>query len=193
MRLGLVVEGHGDVAAVPVLIRRMCDHLTLAESTEIAAPHRIARSKLNKMGELERAVELVARQTGPGAPILVLVDADDDCPATLGRMLLARVSRSDRAVAVVLAKMEIEAWFIAAANSLRGRRGLPVDLTGPANPEAIRDAKGWLGARMPRGYSEILDQPAFSSLIDLDQAAGASSFRKLGRDLRRLLRPARPG
>jgi hypothetical protein len=92
---------------------------------------------------------LVARDTGPGAPILVVADADDDCPATLGPTLLGRARRTDRAVAVVLAKRELESWFISAT----------------------------------------LDQPAFSALIDLDQAAGARSFEKLNREVRRLLLP----
>jgi hypothetical protein len=60
----------------------------------------------------------------------------------------------------------------------------------PTDPEAIRDAKGWLGERMPpHGYSATLDQPAFSALIDLDQATGARSFEKLNREVRRLLLP----
>jgi hypothetical protein len=67
---------------------------------------------------------------------------------------------------------------------------LPHDLEPPTDPEAIRDAKGWLGERMPpHGYSATLDQPAFSALIDLDQAAGARSFEKLHREVRRLLLP----
>jgi hypothetical protein len=190
VKLGVIVEGQGDVAALPILLRRICERLLLVEAVEIVRPHRISRSKLIRADELERAIELVARDSGPGAPILVVADADDDCPAALGPTLLKRARRTDRAVAVVLAKRELESWFVAAAVSLRGKRGLPHDLEPPTDPEAIRDAKGWLGERMPaHGYSATLDQPAFSALIDLDQAAGARSFERLNREVRRLLLP----
>ena len=42
---------------------------------------------------------------------------------------------------VFLAKKEFEAWFLAAAESLRGQQGLPLDLTSPHYPENIRGAK----------------------------------------------------
>jgi hypothetical protein len=82
---------------------------------------------------------------------------------------------------------EYEAWFLAAAESLRGRRGLPSDLEAPATPEAFRDAKGWLGDRMPRGYSPTADQPALTDLFDLERARRSPSFDKLVRELTRLL------
>ena len=68
MKLGVIVEGQGDVAALPILLRRICERLSLVEAVEIVRPHRIPRSKLIRADELERAIELVARDTGPGAP-----------------------------------------------------------------------------------------------------------------------------
>jgi hypothetical protein len=47
-------------------------------------------------------------------------------------------------ISVIMAKLEYEAWFLAAAESLRGKRGLPSDLKITADPEYICDAKGWL-------------------------------------------------
>ena len=84
---------------------------------------------------------------------------------------------SDRPIGVVLAKTEFEAWFIAAAESLRGKRRLRDDLSPPSDPEAIRNAKGWLGQRMvgKSKYSEVLDQPALTELFDLT-AAQARAF-----------------
>src|SRR5688572_29082730 len=95
----------------------------------------------------------VARTVGTEGAVLVVLDGDDDCPAQLGPVLLRRAEGACRTipVAVVLAKKEFEAWFIASAASLAGRRGLPADLRAPADPEAIRDAKGWLSCQMPRG------------------------------------------
>jgi hypothetical protein len=149
------------------------------------------KSKLLRPRGLEDAVELAARATGQNGAILVLLDGDDDCPAELGPRLLerARAQRGDRSIAVVVAKREFEAWFMACAESLRGQRGLPGDLLAPLDPEAISDAKGWLSARLPRGetYVETRHQPAFTARLDLDRARRADSFDKCYRDLARLL------
>ena len=89
--------------------------------------------KVVKKGELERAVELAARKIGGQGAIFILLDSDDDCPAQLGPALLCRALevRSDLPIAVVLAKHEFEAWFLAAAESLRGYKGLKNDLAPP--------------------------------------------------------------
>jgi hypothetical protein len=146
--------------------------------------------RIVKDGELERTVELVARQVGPGGAILILLDADDDCPATLGPQLRARAlaHRSDRLVFVVLAKREFESWFIAAAESLAGKRTLNTVLPWVPEPENIHGAKEWLGVNMApeRGYSETLDQPAFAAEMDIEMAARAPSFAKLLKDLKGL-------
>ena len=59
----------------------------------------------------------------------------------------------------------------------------------PPTPEGIRDAKGWLGNRMARGYSPTADQPVLTDLFDLALARRAPSFDKLVRELTRLLTP----
>lgn len=189
MNVGLIVEGNGEEEAAPLLVRRIADWAGCNTPLTIPRPLRVRRNRIVKKEELERAIELVARKVGPGGPILVLLDADDDCAATLGPLLLARAkaARSDRAIAVVLAVLEYEAWFLAAAASLRGKRTLPDDLATPSNPEAIRDAKGWLDARMQRGYSETLEQPKLTAVVDLDDARSAPSFDKLVRDVCALL------
>ncbi|HOZ49760.1 MAG TPA: hypothetical protein PK468_24370, partial [Candidatus Hydrogenedentes bacterium] len=111
------------------------------------------------------------------------------CPASDGPVLLerARAARGDMPVAVILAKMEFGAWFLAAAESLRGKRGLPVDLEAPADPEAIRGAKGWLSERMD-GYSETTDQPALAAQFNLEAARTSDSFDKCFREIDRMLR-----
>jgi hypothetical protein len=189
LQIACIVEGHGEVEAVPVLIRRIATALDPTLRLLIQPPLRVPKNRLLKRGELERSVELAARKTGSTGSVLILLDADDDCPAQLGPALLHRAAqaRSDLPISVVIAKREFEAWFLAAALSLRGQRGLPVDLQPPEDPEAIRGAKEWLGHRMEQAYSETLDQPALAARIDLVQACRADSFDKCHREIVRLL------
>jgi len=187
-----IVEGQGDVGAVPLLLRRIAAEIDVRRSIDVRRPIRVQRDKVVKARELERSVELAVRSADPGGAVLLLIDADDDCPAELGPQLLERASgvRANLPVSVVLANREFEAWFLAAASSLRDRRGLRSDLNPPRDPEAIQDAKGWLQDRRTDGfaYSPTTDQPALAAVMDLHLArANAPSFDKLWRDLERLM------
>ena len=190
VQIGCIVEGHGEVEAVPILIRRIASNCYPELGIVIPHPIRISRDKIVKKNQLERKVELAARTIKGQGAILILIDSDDDCPAQLGPELLCRALqvRSDLPIAVVLAKREFEAWFLAAADSLRGYKGLKNDLEPPNNPEEIRGVKGWLKQRRDsRKYRETLDQPGFTAHFDLDQARHADSFDKCYRDIVRLL------
>lgn len=92
-------------------------------------------------------------------------------------------------ISVVLAKQEYEAWFLAAAESLRGKRRLPNTLESPPDPESIRGAKGWLSRMMhgAPGYSETDDQPALTAVFDMSMARRADSFDKCYREIKRML------
>jgi hypothetical protein len=190
-QLASLVEGHGEVEALPILLGRLAQRLAPQARVEILPPYRLPRGKmLQRPDELDRALNMLARRTQPHGGILVLLDADDDCPAQQGPKLLklAQAARPDRKIEVVLANREFEAWFLAAASSLAGQLGLPNDLSPPPNPEGLRNAKGWLSQRMPLGYSETADQPVFVRHMDLDQACAAPSFDKLLRSVASLLR-----
>lgn len=137
-------------------------------------------------------IATVVEGQGEVAAVLVLLDADDDCPARLGPQLLTRVkdARPDRSGSVVLANREFEAWFLAAAPLLRGLRGLAGDLALPADAERPRDCKGWLSARRTdgRAYKPATDQAALAAAFDMQMARQHSpSFDKLWRDVERLL------
>ena len=191
VKIGCIVEGESEVETVPLLIRRIAANLYPELPLDVPPPIRRPRNQVVKENELERAVEFVARQIGGQGAIFIIFDGDDDCPAELGPALLRRASqvRSDLPIAVVLAKHEFEAWFLAAAESLRGRRGLKNDLNSPDNPEMIRGAKEWLSQRMEynRTYRETSDQPALAALFDIEQARQVDSFDKCYRDIVRLL------
>ncbi len=162
IKVACVVEGHGEVQAVPTLLRRLAASIDSRVSVEILRPIRIPRGSLiHKPGELERAVQLAALKARPRGGVIVLLDSDDDCPAELGPALLAR-----------------------------GKRGLPGDLETPPDPEEIRGAKGWLRERMPKGrtYAETIDQPALAAIFDLNQARATRSFDKCYREIERMIR-----
>lgn len=192
MKVGLLVEGHGEHYAAPILVQRIAASLGVIDVT--CPVIRQPRTSILKPGELERHVILLANKVGEGGAVLVLIDADDDAACQLGPELLRRATtaRPDRAIGVVLAVQEYEAWLLASASSLRGKRGLPTDLEPPPAPEAIRDAKGWLRKRLPRGYSPTADQPELTRLFDLELARNSPSFDKLVRELTRLLLPGTP-
>jgi hypothetical protein len=129
----------------------------------------------------------LSAEGGTGA-IVVLLDADDDCPAQLGPRLLGQMANRWPAVrkSVVLPKCEFEAWFLAAAISLRGRRRIRHDAAPPPNPEAIRGAKGFLERELMEAgstYSPTVDQPSFAALFSFAEARACPSFEKLCRDL----------
>jgi hypothetical protein len=193
--IATVVEGQGEVDALRVVLRRIAEtfgHWDL----DLPTPYRMTRSRLVRPGGIEIAVAAVAPRIGPRGGVLVLLDADDDIPCQLGPELLsrARQARSDQRLSVVLAKSEFESWFLAAAGSLAGCRGLPDPLRGPADPEGIRDAKKWLTDRMAgHPYKPTVDQAPLAARFDLALArAGSASFDKLWRDAARLLGVPRP-
>ncbi len=187
IQIACIVEGRGEVAAAPTLIHRIAKIRYPELEIRTPTPIRVSRDKVVKAGELERRVELAARKIGGQGAILILLDSDDDCPAELGPALLLRALevRKDLPIAVVLAKYEFEAWFLAAAESLRGQRGLSNNLQSPNNPEAIRGAKEWLSQRMEGTgtYKPTVDQPKLTSRFDLNEARRAHSFEKCYRDI----------
>lgn len=186
-----VVEGHGEVTALPKLLWRLTDRLGVVSRLSIPEPRRVPKDQLLRSGGVELAITKAAPLvTGPGG-VLVLIDADAQCPAELGPPLQARAqaARPDKRIGVVLAKCEFEAWFLAAGPSLDGWQGLP-PLERPADPEAGRGAKARIESWMRpiQAYNPRRDQAALTAVFDLDQAREHSpSFDKLWREVAHLL------
>jgi len=198
LNLGCIVEGHGEVEAVPELLRRIWRELEPGFYLKVQRPWRIGRYKLVKVGELETAIERMTRQLPSPRAILILIDAETDCPGKLGPELLARakVARPDIPTGLVLAKHEFEAWFLAAIESLRGQCGIADDAEEVPDPEAVSDAKGFVKHNMEwgRGYSETVDQPALTASFDMQLARRRSaSFDKCWREVERLFAKASRG
>ena len=177
-----IVEGQGDEAAVPLLLRRLRDEAQ-AWGLEVGKPQRKRRTQLVKKDSLQIAVRLAALREGC-AGILILFDADDDCPAELAPTLeqWAREAAREIPCAVVMANREYEAWFLASMEALRGTAAILRDAISHPDPEAPRDAKGELERRMPGGasYSSTVDQAPLTAHLDLQNAyRRCRSFRKL--------------
>lgn len=197
-RVVCIVEGHGDVRAVPILIRRIAADAQIY-NVDVPAPIRCPKSKIlpeaNEIStdELSRAIRLATLKLASATrgAILILLDADEMCPARVGPAILdmANQIRPDISVSAVLAKREYETWFVAAIDSLKGQRGIRDTAERHDSPEDLADPKRYLRKQMEQGrhYSETLDQPALTSLFDFDQARECDSFDKLLRDVRRVL------
>ena len=188
-----VVEGHGEVNALPPLLRRIAADLGVYD-IEIHPPIRKGRSILATEAGIVAAVEQASYRVPGDGGVLVLFDADDDCPVDLVSRLLvpARKVRQDKTISLVVANREFEAWFLAGASSLVGKCGLPEDFASPVDPESKRDAKGWISDAMRRAsghpYKEVVDQPKLASVFDMKTARENSpSFNKFWREVAKLV------
>ncbi len=169
---------------MPILLRRLNEWRPATDYVHALTPIRVRRDRfIHREDEFRKQLLLAAAKCGERGWILVVLDADDDCPATLASSLYQRARQyvPHRRFSVVLAKREYEAWFIAAARSLDGHRGFRCPDEILVDAEIPRDAKGWLRQSMASGtYKEMVDQPAFTTQFDLQQAFDNSrSFRKL--------------
>ena len=183
-----IVEGPGEVEAVPALLWKL-----LAEQgrydLQIETPQNAhGGGNLTRPGGIERFIQNAWTKRDCGA-VLVLVDADEQCPvemaADFAQRILALGVRFP--VVIAVAKCEYEAWFLAsletiAAMPLNGGYGLPAGLAYPGEVEERVGVKGWLSQQFPKDriYKETTHQAAMTKLIDPARVRQKShSFRRL--------------
>jgi hypothetical protein len=192
LRIFPIVEGHGENQAIRILLQRIWTELLGGEYVEVLTPFRGKRLKLVKPDEFARVLDAAVQKLRPSkskdqALILVLLDADEDLPCVLGPQLLslARTARSDADVSCVIANVEYETWFVAAAKSLTEFLRLADESSIPSDPEGSRQGKGWIQRNFRSlKYSETIDQPAMTRTMDLTLCRQRSpSFDKLCREL----------
>jgi Domain of unknown function (DUF4276) len=211
LRIAPIVEGYGEVDSVPSLLRRIWKEIG-GDYADV--PRRAIlkpRSQLAVEGSLRRIIEeaaiVLTKRTDPSLPglILILLDADDDCPAELGPRLERWARDVDRRfdVACVVAHLEFETWFAAAAESLvaKGFLKLKAGEVSPDDPEGRRLRKRWVEDRFAVDgeikrnvqYKPTRDQPAMTRAMDLAACRSRSpSFDKLCRELEKRLAPSGP-
>lgn len=202
LRIAPIVEGHGEEKAVPILLDRICTGLlgATAGTIQVMRPFRKPRSMLLKKDILSNTVQAVYLKMkhnpfNGNNLILLLFDADDDCPARLAPRLLAdmQVVPKNYATGCVLAYREYETWFVAAAESLGHYLTLGDSI--PIQPEKTASRKKWIEKRFKRGhgtYSETLHQASMTASMDIHACQARSpSFDKLCRELARCLGASR--
>jgi hypothetical protein len=178
-----VVEGHGEVAALPVLLRRVFEGVDIY-GINARRPHRLPRGKFTKDDQLRRAVDIQSAAIQGAGGVIVLADADDDCPVELRDRCLELVGNTTVPLKIIFANREFEGWYLAGIESLRDHRSVREDAAFEGNPESTRDAKGHLERLMNEPYRETLHQAAFAAQVDLDLVAERSpSFQKFRRDV----------
>ena len=191
-RLLTIVEGDGDLKAVPILIRRL-----LQEVHERFDVQQLPAQKRGEWPRVRRDFErfyLSARLER--APILWVLDFDcDQCvdPSVERTWLQTEARRIDPTgtVDVVFMVKEFESIFLWDEACLR--RAFPElqgDISLPENPESVRDAKGWISRTLPKGrsYKPTTDQARMTATIELDRLRSASpSMRRLEKSLLRLI------
>lgn len=176
-----LVEGPGDVDAVPGLVYRIL-HKNECWTWHVARP-----KKVRGLSALKKRLSdfmTYAQRDVNGGGILILLDLDDGCPKIEASKLAKQVREFNLTcpVAVVFAHREYETWFLASLNSLIESGFLPQGLLYIGDIEAKRDVKAWLTQQMPSGraYKETIHQKIFTSSIDLNAAyQNSRSFRRL--------------
>lgn len=167
-RIAAVVEGHGEVNALPILLRRICESKGYY-SIDYLKPHRLSRSSMmmHKVGD---AVRLQRNKVGSSGVVVVLYDSDDDSPEFAVEETSRFIGSQSDNVVVAVAVREYEAWFLASIESLRTHKLVKDDAVYFGNPESRRDAKGALGECMTESYRETRHQSKFSARFDLEAA-----------------------
>jgi hypothetical protein len=207
-RILAIVEGHGEVRAVPALLRRWFQHRRFRNfetpDQAIRAPGagglKCVRDTAEDLG-IETFVELALAERPDG--ILVVLDADDECLKRKGarRGLGPELRDRARAVArsipveVVVADREYEAWFLAGLASLRRAGKVPREARLPAlsDLEKIRNCKERLRHLLGRPYEETTDQADLTLALPFTpgMAMRSRSYRKLMHALDALTKAAR--
>jgi Domain of unknown function (DUF4276) len=199
-----IVEGQTEAQCVERLLQRIwVELLGRSERLQVLAPFRGKRDGLVQADgvELTRFVQKAflklqgkaRRDPAARSLVLLLLDAEGDCPATLGPRLLAvaQAAHSDATISCVLAKRMLENWIVGGADTLANVNGLPASLVPPTEVEECGGA-AWLedqlrGQDPRRKYAKTIDAIQFIQAMNLIAARAVSpSFDKLCRELERL-------
>jgi hypothetical protein len=117
-----LVEGKGEVTEFPKLLYRLL-YENQRYDIQVAAPKNAhGCDNLKKLDGLEKFLCIAAIEPGCSA-ILILMDADGDCPQKLAQDFARRVQSigSRFLTVIVIARCEYEAWFLASLDTIVGQ------------------------------------------------------------------------
>ena len=176
-----IVEGQGEAKspssggqpAIIVLISKLLTELQYWNLFP-AKSFRMSYGQFFRGDKFENAIRY-HKLYGDCVAVLVLLDMDDDCPKEKAYELTTRINQMEElpfSVAVVCAKREYETWFLASLETIHHEEVYEGD------PEARRDAKGWL--RQYFGYKPTRHQASYTERLDIASALNRTrSFRRL--------------
>ena len=187
-----LVEGHGEVKAVPVLLSRLGRHLGVR--TPWAATLRWKNIHLweprhGGRGGLLQGLQFLRHKRNVGG-VLVLRDEDDRCPREVAPEVSTLIADLDLPfrTAVTLLHPEYEVLFLPCMHRMQAAGFSTRTRWDRASWEARRDIKGWLSSQLPRGrsYKPTTDQKPMTEQIDFDEldAARVPCFGSLARAVR---------
>jgi len=190
-----IVEGDGDLKAVPLLLRNLLTLHGLHE-TQILSPHK--RGELPKVAA--RFEDYFRMALKENAAILLVLDFDCeycDCPFLEAEKLYLRAQalRGNWPFKIAFLVREFESLFLAEIQAATKVLALPPDTEFPDTPEIIRDAKGWLSKALPKGssYKPTVHQAKITAHLNFDKLRETSSdFRHLENALLHLVRANLP-
>jgi Domain of unknown function (DUF4276) len=208
-RLVLLGEGHGEVSALPILVRKLVQEKYSA-GVDWFVDGAVIRTNSSSLVQWDRQngkpdyskwisrIELAARRREVGG-VLAIYDGDfasfppgsglPFCAATAAKKMakaaLAVGAGTRFSLSVVFARSEYETWLIAGVESLAGRRladGRMLIPGGIGFPAGDPEAHGkrWLESHCP-SYRPARDQSTLTELLDLQciRAKNLRSFRRL--------------
>lgn len=192
LRVFCVVEGHGDVFAFPVLLRRLCAEVFGLHNIAVEPPYRLPKGRITIAEHLVPVLELgISRLNGraeEGDILLLLVsrDADEDCPVKVAATIaaIAATVAGTTICKAVIPNVEYEAWLLAGATPLASHADCSDAAYDVADADAVKNPKAEFEKKVllpDRFYAETIDQPKFSAQISLSEETFAKS-----RSLRRL-------
>lgn len=172
--IGLVVEGKGDKAAVPLLLRRILQGCGFYRDVIGQPVVTHGRGAMTAPGGIEGYVAVAAARPGCKA-VFVVADADDDQSCVLGPDMLARAKKvTHLPVVAILAERSFEDWIYASCETLE--IGLNEYHRGKRGASLISAAVAATGSK----YVKPLWQPRLTHRIDVDLVSERSaSFRRL--------------
>ena len=143
-----IVEGPGEVEAVPALLWRLLTEMERYDIQVGDAQNAHGCGNLTVPGGVEKFVGNAWTKRDCGA-VLILMDAEEQCAMQLATDFSKRIRAMGVRfpVATVIAKCEFEAWFLASLETMTGerfgnRQGLPVGLSYPGEVEQESRGQG---------------------------------------------------